>query len=139
MAGTAAELERALAREAGADLVLIDSVGRSHRRAEEVEALRAVLGVGGIETHLVLSATTKRADLLEALECYRSLGYQRLILSKLDETRCFGPAVETCRAAGVPLSYFTTGQEVPDDLEEASALKLGRLLVEGQGLEELAA
>ncbi len=139
VAGTAAELERALAREAGADLVLIDTVGRSYRRAGEVEALQSFLSVGGIETHLVLSATTKRADLLDALERYRAVGYQRLILSKLDETRCFGPAVEACRVAGVPLAYFATGQEVPDDLEEASALKLGRLLVEGQGLEAVAA
>lgn len=87
-----------------------------------------VSGHAGCEVHLVLSATTKRADLLDAVEGYRSLGFCSIIATKIDETATVGPVVEASLRAAAPITYLTTGQEVPDDIEEAHPLRLAQHL-----------
>lgn len=124
------DLPRALAAERDADVVFIDTVGRSPRRQDQLEELAAyVRGYDGCEVHLVLSATTKRADLLQAIEGYRPLSFSSIIATKIDETSTVGPVIEAALAAAAPISYLTTGQEVPDDIEEAHPLRLAWRLV----------
>jgi len=130
MAPLPADLKRALAGERDADVIFIDTVGRSARRQDQLEELAAyVHGYDGCEVHLVLSATTKRTDLLQVIEGYKPLGFSSIIVTKIDETAALGPVLEATLAAAVPISYFTTGQEVPDDIEEAHALRLAWRLV----------
>jgi flagellar biosynthesis protein FlhF len=125
-----ADLKRALTNDRDADVIFIDTVGRSARRQDQLEELAAYArGDDGCEVCLVLSATTKRADLLQAVEAYRSLGLSSIIATKIDETATVGPVCEAALAAAVPISYLTTGQEVPDDIEEAQPLRLARRLV----------
>jgi len=125
-----ADLKRALASARDADVIFIDTVGRSARRQDQLEELAAyVRGYDGCEVHLVLSATTKRADLLQIIEGYRSLSFSSIIATKIDETVAVGPVLEAALAAAAPISYFTTGQEVPDDIEEAHPLRLAWRLV----------
>jgi flagellar biosynthesis protein FlhF len=124
------DLRKALDAEREADVVFIDTVGRSPRRGDQVEELKAyVNGHDGTEVHLVLSATTKRRDLLDAVEGYRPLAFSSIIATKIDETATVGPLLEASMAAAAPITYLTTGQEVPDDIEEAQPLRLARLLV----------
>lgn len=123
------DLQRALCAEREADIIFVDTVGRSPRRKDQVEELAPyVSGHAGCEVHLVLSATTKRADLLEAVEGYRSLGFCSIIATKIDETATVGPVVEASLRAAAPITYLTTGQEVPDDIEEAHPLRLAQHL-----------
>ncbi|MDD5558335.1 flagellar biosynthesis protein FlhF [Candidatus Methylomirabilis sp.] len=124
------DLSRALAAERDADVVFVDTVGRSARRQDQLEELAAyVRGYDGCEVHLVLSATTKRADLLQAIEGYRPLSFSSIIATKIDETSTVGPVLEAALVAATPISYLTTGQEVPDDIEEANPLRLAWRLV----------
>lgn len=130
MAPLPADLKRALAGERDADVIFIDTVGRSARRKDQLEELAAyVRGYDGCEVHLVLSATTKRTDLLQVIEGYKPLSFSSIIVTKIDETAALGPVLEATLAAAAPISYFTTGQEVPDDIEEAHALRLAWRLV----------
>ena len=130
MAPLPADLKRALAGERDADVIFIDTVGRSARRQDQLEELAAyVRGYDGCEVHLVLSATTKRTDLLQVIEGYKPLSFSSIIVTKIDETAALGPVLEATLAAAAPISYFTTGQEVPDDIEEAHALRLAWRLV----------
>ncbi|PWB82190.1 MAG: flagellar biosynthesis protein FlhF [Candidatus Methylomirabilota bacterium] len=127
------DLKRALANERDADVVFIDTVGRSARRPDQLEELaNYVRGDDGCEVSLVLSATTKRADLLQAVEGYRPLRFTSIIATKLDETAAVGPVLEAALTAAAPISYLTTGQEVPDDIEEAQPVRLAQRLVDGQ-------
>jgi flagellar biosynthesis protein FlhF len=71
------------------------------------------------ETHLVLSATTKDADCLGAIEQYRPFGVNRVLFTKLDETGKLGSIFNTVVRSKMPVSYFTFGQGVPDDIELA--------------------
>ncbi len=133
-----ADLKRALTSDRDADVIFIDTVGRSARRQDQLEELATYAGADdGYEVHLVLSATTKRADLLQAVKAYRPLGFSSIIATKLDETATVGPVCEAALTAAVPISYLTTGQEVPDDIEEAQPLRLAwRLVGESEGRKE---
>jgi flagellar biosynthesis protein FlhF len=55
----------------------------------------------------------------------------RLLFTKLDETVCVGNVFNTVYHTSIPMSYFTTGQSVPDDIEVANSSRLVTRLFEG--------
>lgn len=116
------EMPAALARHADKDVVLIDTVGRSPRRALHLAEIQAYLNVAEpTETHLVVSASSGTAYLHETAELFACLGTNRLIVTKLDEMPRWGVIAGLAVRAGLPVSYITDGQEVPRNLRPASA------------------
>ena len=117
------------------DIILVDTAGRSQRNHEHMADLKTLLStLHSDEIHLVLSATTKDADLVECIDRYRSLGVNRLLFTKLDETGRIGNIFNSIHSSGLPVSYFTTGQSVPDDIEVAQASRFVQRLFEGSAL-----
>lgn len=115
---------------AGADLVLIDTSGRSPRDTDGIETIRGVLGdAAGLEVQLVLPATSRCRDMAAALQAFSALPVSGLIFTKLDEAGSRGAVFTTALKARLPVSYLGTGQEVPDDLEEATTGALTEGLV----------
>ena len=57
------------------------------------------------------------------------LPLNRLIITKLDETRSYGMILNACRHLGQPLAYVTTGQSVPEDIEVADPNKIADLIL----------
>jgi flagellar biosynthesis protein FlhF len=137
VAGGAEDLRRALEGMAELDLVLVDTVGRSPKDEENLEELRAVLeGAPGLTTHLVLACPTRDADKAEVLAAFARFAPQSLIFTKLDETATYGPILNQVVRSGLPVSYLTCGQRVPEDLEEATREGLAkRLLPPRRGME----
>ncbi len=126
---TPAEVRAALAAERGADLLLVDTTGRSPYQAEEIGTTRRLLReIPGLEVHLVVSATTKGADLEEILRRFRPLQYRRVLVTKLDEARTSGPLLGLALRRALVISYLGTGQEVPGDLEAATPRRLASLV-----------
>lgn len=124
-----ADMRQSIQALGACDVVLIDTAGRSQNDAARLDELRRFLGAAEPhEVHLVLSASAGAAVLRRAAEAFAVTGPQRLILSKLDEAATFGAVFSAVRHMGRPLSYFTTGQEVPDDIEPAAATRLAGLL-----------
>ncbi len=114
------------------DLVLVDTAGRSPRDEEALAELLALFPADlPVEVHLVLSVTTRSRDLEQILGRYARLGASRLILTKLDETESHGALLGLPLASRLPLSYVTTGQNVPDDIEEATAAGVCAYLLRG--------
>jgi len=108
-------------RFADMDLVLVDTPGHSPRDHTAVARLAAALGGHpDVEIHLVLNCSTRGNELRLVMERFRPMGYNRLIFSKLDEADCWGELLNTWIMGGFEVSYFTTGQRVPEDLEPAS-------------------
>ncbi len=124
------ELLAALNRFAGFDRVLIDTMGRSIRDHKGLAELCRVLKVVVGDTFLVLPAGIQEEDLLENLVHFRPFGSTSLLFTKLDETGCYGSIINGLRYAQIPLSFFTNGQKVPDDIEIASAERLADLLLD---------
>ncbi|MDN5344686.1 MAG: flagellar biosynthesis protein FlhF [Clostridia bacterium] len=131
VAMTPRELRTALERLEYCDVVLVDTAGRAPENKAMLAETRGFLEVMPVrEVHLVLSCATRRQDLLQAVENFRGLNYDRLIFTKLDESGCPGVILTVAAAAGVPLTYLTTGQDVPDDLEAAEPHLLARRIWE---------
>ena len=112
------------------DLVLIDTAGRSPRDEPKIRELAEFLAEARPdEVHLVLSASVGERALRAAAERFALVHADRLILSKLDEAEGLGHLLALVARSGLPVSYLTTGQAVPDDIEPADRARLARLIL----------
>jgi len=103
------------------DVVLLDTAGRSSKYADHSNLLHELSQIQlPIEFHLTLSASMKQRDIEENLSAYRSISLNSIIFTKLDESWAFGEILNASITSKIPLSYFSTGQKVPEDLEIAS-------------------
>lgn len=117
------ELTQVLPRYRSYDLILLDTAGRSPSNTEQMEELKQFIFHGQPdEIYLVMSATTKYSDMLRILERFgAAVPIQRMILTKLDETRSLGSMMNLMVNFQIPVAYLSTGQNVPDDLEVPDA------------------
>lgn len=108
-----------------AEIIFVDTAGRSQKNSLGLAELRNVLdGVQrNIEIHLVISATAKYRDALDIISRFSQFAYSNIIITKLDETNTLGPILSVLNK-DKKLSYVTTGQGVPDDIELANKQKL---------------
>lgn len=119
---TPQEMKRAVDEHRGRDLIIIDTAGRGQYDKMQMNELRAFLSVlENPQIHLVISATTKTEDLVDIVKRFQAIEFNHLIITKLDETRTFGPLLHLGRLCGKEISYLTAGQSVPDDIEVAEA------------------
>ncbi|MCG0278133.1 MAG: flagellar biosynthesis protein FlhF [Thermanaeromonas sp.] len=129
VAMTPQELKGAVNKLGHCDVILIDTAGRPpDNRAQLAEIAGFLAAIRPVEVYLVLSGTTRSKDLLKAVEGYRHLELDYFIFTKLDETTCPGVIARMVQATGIPVAYITTGQNVPDDLEEADPYSLAQLI-----------
>ena len=70
----------------------------------------------GVQFHLLVSPHYQREVLVQDLTEYGRLELTSLIVTKLDESRRLGGLLDAILAHPVPLSWMTTGQEIPDDI-----------------------
>jgi flagellar biosynthesis protein FlhF len=130
MAADGKELGEALDRFDNQDLVLIDTPGLSPGSAYQIHAVKGMLAVvPNVETHLVVSATTKADDLERVHRCFLPLGIDRLVFTRLDESCSFGNLVHLAMVSGIPVAYLTDGVRVPEDIEPASVGRLADLIL----------
>ena len=123
------ELDKSLEYFSAYDLVLIDAAGFSPYRDSRLSELRDLFSSRPeIERMLVLPAPGNEYDLIQSIERFSSVGFERLVISKLDESGFIGPVLNALRTAGKPLAFFTTGQRVPEDIEPASHRRLAQIL-----------
>ncbi|MBD3420602.1 MAG: flagellar biosynthesis protein FlhF [Chitinivibrionales bacterium] len=126
------EIEGILNACGHSDVILVDTAGRSQRNVEHMQHLHSFIdALKPDEIHLTLSATTKDSDLANVVETYKSVGINRLLFTKLDETVQVGNMVNITNACSIPVSYFTAGQSVPDDIEPARVAAFVKRLLKG--------
>jgi flagellar biosynthesis protein FlhF len=125
-AESAAEFQKVLALASDKELVLVDTIGKSPRDLARLAEMKDVLDTAGSESeiHLALSATTKASDVEEILQQFEPFKYKAVILTKLDETQKVGNIVSVLSRREKALSFIADGQGVPQDIEEASVLRL---------------
>ncbi len=123
---TPSELRPSLDVLASCDLVFVDTAGRSPSDHRAVAELGNAFEWAGepIETHLCIAASTHDVELRAIIERHSDLRPARLLSTKVDEAVYHGSIVAAQTLAGLPFSYFTTGQRVPEDIEVASAARL---------------
>lgn len=116
------------------DLIFVDTAGRSPNNPGQIEELRGFIDTAHPdETILVLSVTTDSSDLLHIYQQFEKVGIDKVIFTKLDETYHYGTILNTIYEIKKPIAYFTTGQNVPDDIEVPDSNKMARLLLRRDG------
>jgi flagellar biosynthesis protein FlhF len=125
-----AELVRAHERVKDADLVLVDTAGRSSPEdvARQAELVRAIPKV---QLHLVVSAATGSLELGAVADRWRSLAPDRLVFSKLDEAAGPGSILSAAVRIGRPVSCVADGQRVPEDLHALTGPQLVDVVLPG--------
>ncbi|MDR2178607.1 MAG: flagellar biosynthesis protein FlhF [Treponema sp.] len=109
-----------------ADLILIDTFGKSPRDAVKLGEMKHILDACGsrAETHLVLTAATKTSDLEDFMRQFEPFAYRSVIITKLDETAKIGNVISALAEKGKSISYITNGQTVPTDIQKAAVVDL---------------
>lgn len=127
---TSQELAKSIAKHSDKDLILIDTAGRSQKDAERLEELKGYLeSQQGLEIYLCIAATTRPREIDEIVAKFGVLPINRLLFTKVDESESFGCIINTHLRHKLPLSYFTTGQKVPEDIEVATPRKIANLVL----------
>ena len=136
---TPAELTEAITLMQDVDIILIDTAGRSQNDELKLQELQTFLNAAKPhEVHLVLSSTAHHTHMLSAAEKFKTLGVDHIILTKLDEAISFGVFLSVMRKVDASISYITTGQDVPDDIEVGTGRKLAQMLLQSDATERTA-
>lgn len=125
------EMEVAVESFKECDVILIDTTGRNSKNVMQISELRAYIDkINADSISLVLSCTTKNSDIDVITNGYRELNYNSIIITKLDETSTYGSILNILESAGKPLSYITTGQNVPDDIKIMNSEEISNMILE---------
>ncbi len=124
------DLRDAVAAMHDCDFILIDTAGRSPNDTLKINELRNFLAaVEPDEIHLVLSTTASQPCVELAIERFSEVRVDKILFTKLDEAAHVGVVLNVARKVNKALSYVTTGQDVPDDIEVAPRHKLAQLIL----------
>ncbi|UCD28315.1 MAG: flagellar biosynthesis protein FlhF [Planctomycetota bacterium] len=153
------QMREALSSLADRDVVLIDTSGRSQNDKKRLQELKTFLEAAGnsgsridcyisdndnqedrfcchgssqagsLETHLVLSCTAHPKQLIEVAEKFGILGIDRVVFTKLDEAVGLGVILNVISRTNLKLSYLSTGQDVPDDIEVGHLRQIAEMVL----------
>ncbi len=113
------ELVEALLRLKDCNYIFIDTAGSSQYDVDKIELVNEFqnrVSELPIEKVLVLPANVKHSDLIDIYTNYSRLNIDFLTFTKLDETRSFGNLISFAHKTKKSITYFSIGQNVPDDL-----------------------
>ncbi|PHQ65360.1 MAG: flagellar biosynthesis protein FlhF [Sulfurimonas sp.] len=117
------------------DYILIDTMGSSPYDKNKIEKIYECLDANdtefNIDVVLVMPSSIKYEDLKLTYENFSTLNVDTVMFTKLDETMGFGNIFSLAYETKKPISYFSVGQEVPEDLVCASSDFLVDCLLNG--------
>lgn len=109
------------AKSRGADVLIVDTAGRLHNKANlmaELEKMNRIAGreVAGAphETLLVIDAVTGQNGLEQARQFMKTADVTGIVLTKLDGTAKGGIAVAIAKELNLPIRYVGVGEQVDD-------------------------
>ena len=134
------ELNKMINKHQDKQIIFIDTVGRSPKKEEDIKEIKNFIqSTSSHEVHLILSATSSLSAMKETVRQFGQVMPNRLIISKIDEAVSYGNILNIIDYTQLPLSYFTTGQVIPDDIEAVDKNKITGLIlrsnVESDGVE----
>ena len=109
------------ARARGVDVVLCDTAGRLHNKANlmaELAKLRKIIDrempEAALEILLVLDATTGQNGLIQAKQFQEISGCTGIVLTKLDGTAKGGIVIAIAQELQVPVKFVGLGEDIKD-------------------------
>ena len=130
VAGSADDMRAAVSAMHDCDFILIDTAGRSPSDAMKLNELKGFLAAAAPdEVHLVVSSTASQKCAEMAVRCFTDVRVDKLIFTKIDEAPTVGGVLNVMRKMNKSLSYITTGQDVPDDIEVGHGRRVAELIL----------
>ncbi|MDY6934241.1 MAG: flagellar biosynthesis protein FlhF [Spirochaetota bacterium] len=118
-----------------AEVIMVDTSGRSHKNELKISEIKSYADVieCDFEKILCVSANTKKNDLDNVFRAFDKINFNSIIITKVDETSYIGSVIDIANKYKKPISYFTNGQEVPNDIEVAESDRIVDMIVKGIG------
>lgn len=124
------DIYKAMSNFRDKDIIFVDTAGRNHKNNEQMCEIKELIdSVNNKEIHLVLNATTDFKLIRHIIKKYDFIKELKIIFSKVDEAINLGNILNTKFYFNNDISYLTTGQNVPDDIEIPNIDKLSKLLI----------
>ncbi|MBL0731458.1 MAG: flagellar biosynthesis protein FlhF [Desulfosarcina sp.] len=112
------------------DLILIDTPGIGRNETAKLKELKnGFKNIDFCAVYLTLSSSTQATDLIEMVEHFEVIPIHAYIFTKLDESILHGNILNLLFCTKIPVAYFTTGQQVPDDICAASTGLLAEFIL----------
>ena len=109
------------AKARGSDIVIIDTAGRLHNKANLMNELAKIRRIvlrelpdADLETLMVIDATTGQNGLIQAKQFSDTAAITGIVLTKLDGTAKGGIVFAIANDMGVPVKYVGVGEGVDD-------------------------
>ncbi len=105
------------------DIIIIDSFGVNHNNLYQLNNLAKFFDIykGKIKNSLLLSAQTKSHDAMRIYESFNNkIGLNSLIITKVDESYSIGNLAGIFLQSDLTIDYLTNGENVPENIEEAT-------------------
>ena len=114
-----------------ADVILIDTSGRSQKNRLKIAEMKSYADLidYDFEKILCISGNIRKNDLNDIFQAFDTINFNSIIITKVDETSNIGNVVDVADKYSKPISYFTNGQEVPNDIVVADSDKIVELMI----------
>jgi flagellar biosynthesis protein FlhF len=124
------QLKQSLVNLKNCQMIFMDSAGRNYLEEQYIEEINDLLSQQlKQENHLVLSMTARWKDMKQIVEKMKSVQIDRVILTKWDESTCYGAALNLVYHYPYPLSFLSLGQGVPEDIMLADPEYMAKKIV----------
>ncbi len=113
------------------DIIMVDTSGRSHNNELKISEIKSFADnvEYDLEKILCVSANTKKGDLKEIFKAFDVMKFDSVIITKVDETSFIGNVIDIADKYNKPISYFTDGQEVPNDIHIANSEEIVDMII----------
>lgn len=123
------QMEAVLASLKQYSLILIDTAGFRQGDAKQAQQEALLSACPELRRILVMACNSQAQILKASIHAYGVQPLLGCIMTKLDECASLGEAFGALSDGRVPLLYSAAGQEIPDDIQLASATNLVALAV----------
>ena len=119
------EIPDAISQFSDMDIVFIDTAGKVSNDEKYQKEIEKLIQLGEIdEIYLAVSGSTQIRNLKELFANYAFLERHNIIVTKMDEGSRKGVFLNIRKYSNRPLSYETTGQSVPDDIQKVDVASI---------------
>lgn len=124
------------AKSRGSDIVILDTAGRLHTKANLIEEMKKIHRVISKEVEgaphevlLVVDATNGQNTIAQAKTFHEAVGVTGIVITKLDGTAKGGFILPIAHLLGIPVRYIGVGEKV-DDLIPFNAKEFAEAMFE---------
>jgi flagellar biosynthesis protein FlhF len=114
-------IDQLISEHSNKKLILIDTPGFGPADIDDLNDLAIwVRQAGWVDVQLVLPATLRHPVFKRMIDRFSVLKPSKLLLTRADEAESTGVLLDLSIRSGLPLSYVSNGQTIPEDIEQPS-------------------